>query len=497
VNRHALGGSIVFRRSAAIVAGICLLRAGPPALRAQETHPPIGREAALNLEFPELDFDPPEVRREAIGPDVPVLFLEDHTLPLVTVIARFKGGFGLFPRERYAAATALPGLLRSGGTETMPPDSVDGLLEGLAVSATFGSGGESVFSAVNTLTSTLDEAMQLWTEMLRRPGFDSTEIEVWRGRELESVIRRKDDPRRLAFSEFNRLMYGDHPTGWEMEPSDLEPEDLRLDLLRTLHREIFCPENLILGVTGDITWEEASSRLEALIDRWPPCPGPLPEPPKARIRHEPGVYLIPRDLAQSTVVMAHATEVRQGDTREFFASRIGNAILGNSGFSSRLVSRVRTEEGYAYSASSLWTTPQRSAGIVGAITQTRSETTVAALRLILRTIEEMAEAPPAQEEVDQAVAQAVNGFVFNFQRPSQIVSRQMLYMAREMPENWLERYLQGIQGVTPAQVRKVFDDHVRPEDMTILILGDPDAFDGGLDEIGDVRIWEVAGLDGG
>jgi predicted Zn-dependent peptidase len=50
-------------------------------------------------------------------------------------------------------------------------------------------------------------------------------------------------------------MYGDHSVGWEMAPSDLEPEDLTEDRLRWVHRRVVCPENLILGVTGDVTWE--------------------------------------------------------------------------------------------------------------------------------------------------------------------------------------------------------------------------------------------------
>lgn len=482
------------RRSAAAVAyavvAVPAVLAAP--LVAQDA-PPIGRDAALALRYPALSFEPPQIRLEHLAGNVPVLFLEDHRLPLVSIFARFKGGYGLFPRERYAAATALPALLRNGGTTGLSPDSVDRRLESLAVSTSFGSGGESMFASINVLTSVLDEAVSLWADILQRPRFDSAQVEVWRGRELESVLRRLDDPRRLAFSEFNRLMYGDHPTGWEMDAADLDPEDLRPELLRAIHSEVFCLDNLVLGVTGDIGWDVARSRLEELIAGWPPCPGPLPDPPLPQIRREPGVYLIPRDLNQSTVVMAHATEVRRSDTEEYFASRIGNAILGNSGFSSRLLSRVRTEAGYAYSASSLWTTPRRAPGLVGAITQTRSETTVAAIRLVLETIAQMTEAPPSAEEVALAIDQTVNGFVFNFENPSQVVSRQMLYLAQELPRDWLQQYVDGIQAVEPEDVGDVFARHVDPDDMIILVVGQPEEFDAPLEALGNVRIWNVPG----
>ena len=108
-------------------------------------------------------------------------------------------------------------------------------------------------------------------------------------------------------------------------------------------------------------------------------------------------------------------------------------------------------------------------------------------------MEEMRETPPGQDEVDQIVAQMVNGFVFNFQDPSQIVSRQMFYLAQGLPEDWLERYLEGIQRVDRNSVREVFRRHVHPDEMTILIVGNPEDFDLPPEVLGEVRIWTVGG----
>jgi len=90
----------------------------------------------------------------------------------------------------------------------------------------------------------------------------------------------------------------------------------------------------------------------------------------------------------------------------------------------------------------------------------------------------------------------VNGFVFNFQDPAQIVSRQMFYLAQGLPEDWLERYIEGIQRVRPPEVRQVFRQNVRPGEMIILILGNPEEFDAPPDVLGPVQIWEVEGVSG-
>lgn len=458
-----------------------------PSLEAQA----VGREVAEGLVFEDIRFDPPDPELHEVA-GVPVFFIEDHSVPLVSVFASFKGGYARFGRSHYAAATALPSLLRYGGTRTLPPDSVDKILEHYAIQTSFGTGGESVTATVNTLTEHLPRALDLWAELLRDPGFDADQVEIWRGRAVEQIRRRPDNPQGLAFSEFNRLLYGDHPIGWEMDLDDLGPDALSEERLREVHGRILCPGQLTLGASGDVTWPELEAQLEAILSDWPPCGEELPRSPEPDIRREPGVFLIPRELEQSVIVMAHPTGVRMGENPDYFAAQIGNSILGSGGFSSRLLTRVRTEEGYAYSASSLWTMPRRYDGLLGAITRTRPENTVPAIELILETMREMAAGPPTDDEVRTSVDRIVNGFVFNFETPAQIVSRRMFYLAQELPADWLERYLSGVQGVTAAAIHTIFAEHLRPEAMTILIVGDPERIGReALQSLGPITIWDV------
>lgn len=461
----------------------------PMPLLAQEP-PSGGRAAAEALAYPELDFTPPQAEVHTVG-GVEVFHLHEPTFPLVDVFLRIRGGFGHFPREHYAAFTAMSALLRGGGTRALPPDSVDVRLEALALQTSFGGGGGSQTSSVNTLRASLDEALELWTSILLTPRFDADQVEVWRGQELETVRRRLDEPGRLAYSEFNRLLFGDHPVGWEMTEDDLSPERFNPEALRWAHARVFCRDNLMLGVAGAVTWDEIRPRLEALVARWPACAEPVPEAPQPEILEEPGVWLIPRPLPQSTIVLAHPVPLRQEDSSEFASSRIANLILGGGGFSSRLMTRVRIEEGFAYAVSSLWTTPERYDGLVGATLQTGSGTTVAAIQSVLEVLEEMRESPPRPEEVEEAVGAMVNGWAFNFESSTQVVARQMAYRASGLPDDWLTRYLDRIQQVTPADVQEVVRTFVRPGDMSILIVGDPEAFDLPAGTLGPVRILDL------
>lgn len=470
-----------------VLAGALVASSTPPAAGQTTT----GRDVVEALAFGPLTFEQPTVTGHEVA-GVRVLVLEDHDLPLVSVYAYFRGGYGIFDREYYAPAMGLPSLLRYGGTTTLAPDSVDEMLEYYAIQTSFGTGGGSITSTVNTLTEHLGVAIGLWEDLLTSPGFDEDEIEVWRGSALEGVLRRTDDPTRLAFSEFNRLMYGDHPIGWEMSEADLAPERVAGDRFRRVHRDIVCRDNLVLGVTGDASWSDVETLIEGLVERVRPCREDLPEAPLPDVRQAPGVFLIEKDVEQAVIVMAHATDVRLADDPAYFSAVLGNSILGGGGFSSRITRRVRTEEGYAYSATSLWTTPRKYEGLLGAVTGTSPENTVPAIRVILETMEELRASPPTDAEVVTTVDRIVNGFVFNFDTPGQIVSRMMYYLAQDLPEDWLDRYWRGVQEVTPASIQRVFGENLRPDEMTILVVGDPDRIGReALSELGAVTVLEI------
>ncbi len=455
-----------------------------------EAAAPFGRAAVEALEFPPLEFEPPSPERFELSNGVTVFLLEDHALPLVSLQARFEGGTSSFGREDLGAATGLGGLLRTGGTDSLPPDSVDALVEFYALDVGFGTGGQSSTASLGTLRQHFERGVALWADLIRNPRFDDERVDVWRERELEFVRRREDNPAFHAATEFNRILYGDHPVGWVLGEEDLQPDDVDDATLHRLHRAIYCPGNATFGVTGDIGRAEATRLLEEAFAGWEACSGELREPPDPDIREGAGVFFIQRDLNQSTVYMAHGGGVTRSSDRDYFASRIANRILGGGGFTSRIMNQVRSEHGYAYSAASFWNAPADHEGAFGAQTATRSESTIAAIELIQQIMADLGRAPPEAEEVQTAIDDVVNGFVFNFENPASIVSRQMYYHVEEMPSDWLERYIEGIQQVTPEDVQQVAERYIDPGRLTILILGDEAALDQDPAVLGEVTRLE-------
>lgn len=471
---------------AALALSACALRGpghgGAPAL------PFVGLEAVRQLEYPPLEFDPPEPERFELSNGVTVFFLRDETLPLLDLLVNVRGGYSYFGREDYAAAAGLLPLMRNAGTRTFSPDSLDAHIDFHALGLSTSTDGARMVLRVNGLRRQLDLVVDLWSEILLEPRFDSAAVERWRVRELEAVRRRGDFPGSLAVLEFNHVMYGDHPTGWMMKESDLSTQRVSAARLRDLHGRMVCPENAIVGAAGDVDRDTLRAALERALKGWTPCAEALPEPPAPSLRPDPRVYVIPSSLPQSTVVVGQPGGVRVEESSDYFASRLANWIIGGSSFTSRLMTRVRTEAGLAYSASSVWGAARDHERILGAITHTASERTVDAARLVIATLADARTAPPTADEVALAQDAIMNGFVFGFGNSAQVVARQVGYLAEGLPADWLTRYFRGIRAVGTEDVARVIRRHLHPEDFTILIVGDTTAFDAG--ELGPVTVLD-------
>jgi zinc protease len=446
--------------------------------------PPVGLDRVQRLRFPPLRFDPPEPERFQLSNGATVIYLRDPTLPLIDIFITLKGGYVYEGREYYAASGALLPLMRNGGTATVTADSLNALIDFHALGLSTSTDGSRMSLGISGLSRQLELAVDLWSDILLRPRFDADATERWRVRELEAVRRRVDFPGSLAVVEFNRLFFGDHPNGWIMAESDLSPDRLSVPRLRALHRRVVCPDRAVIGAAGDVSRERLRQALEDAFTGWEPCGDELQPPTPPTLRADPTVYVIHRAIPQSTVVVGQPGGVLMDESPDYFASRVANWVIGGSGFTSRLVSRLRTEEGLAYSAASIWGSARTYERIFGAITHTKTESTVPAARAMLETLSGAREDPPTTEEVELAREAIVNGFVFGFESPVQVVARQVTYESDGLPTDWLERYLAGVRNVDSTAVESVIRRTVHPDAFTILIVGDTTAFDAG--ELGPV-----------
>src|SRR3989442_10740419 len=220
------------------------------------------------------------------------------------------------------------------------------------------------------------------------------------------------------------------------------------------------------------------ARLERVFRGWAKCPPGLRPMPPVQFARGPRVVLVEKDVNQTNIRMGHAGGVRVGNTPDYFAAQVADFLLGGGGgFNSRLLQRVRSDSGFAYSVFSNWGADTKREDVFFTGAQVRAEKTVAALALMRNIIGSMATQPVTAQDVKLAQDNEVNSFVFQFQNAGQIVGQQLRYAVDGLPANWFDLYLKGIQAVTPDQVRQGSEKYLHPDRLITVVVGKSSPFD--------------------
>jgi zinc protease len=447
-----------------------------------------GRAAPpANLTFPPLEFKLPKAEVTTLPNGMKLYLLEDHELPLVEATAYIRTGAVYVPEARTGLASLFGATLRSGGTRSRKPEEMDAVLDRIAASVSTGVSNEYATASLSVLKQDLDLGLAIFADVLMNPEFREERLKIDQAQLLEGIRRRNDDPHSIAFREFNKLLYGPkHPYGWE--PTVESVSRLTRQDLIDFHRRYYHPNNVMLAVSGDFRRADLIARLNQAFAGWKPAKMTWPEVPPVRPSASRGeasrqVYLVPKVVPQSSIVLGNLGVSRHDPDR--IPMEVLNYILGQGGFSSRLVREIRSNRGLAYSVGSLFSINAQ-AGAIGAYSFTRADATAQATGLMLEILEGIRKDPVPAEELQAAQQALVNSFVFRFESSHEVVTQQAIYDYLEYPRGWLEQYPRRVQGVTSQDLLRVAQKHLHPDRALMVVVGDAAKFDAPLSRFGAV-----------
>jgi predicted Zn-dependent peptidase len=447
-----------------------------------------GSELVRRMSFPPIQISVPRVGREVdrrvLGNGIILYLAEDRSLPVLDVSTVFRAGSLHETAARPGVAQFTASQLRNGGTARRTAEALNEELEVLGASIEASASAEAVSLSLSALAKDSDRALELLSEAIRQPAFGEKSLQIFRGRVVEDLRRLADNPAQLLAREFTRTLYTEaHPLGRPLTPA--QAEAIQAEDLRDHYRRLIRPNNMLMAVVGDFHREEMAARIQALFGDWPPGPLDLPSPPEVQPRFERGVYIIPRNLAQASLALGHFGVNRFNPDR--YAIELMDAILGGGGFSSRIMDRIRTEEGLAYSVGTSFPTGTRDISLFRATAQTKNENVPRAVDAILEEMHRMQRQPVSQEELDRAKEAIINSFVFRFTSRFGVVMQLMMLEFNGYPSDYLDTLLDRYRAVTVADVQRVAREYLHPDASTILIIGDPTKFESAMRIFGPVH----------
>lgn len=440
------------------------------------------------LVFPSLEFQLPAASqfREVLPSGMVVYIAEDRMLPTFDMIVLIRTGGAFDPPAKAGLASLTGEQLRDGGMEKLSPEDLDERVEFLAATLSSRIGDERGSASLAVLSKDIDEGLALLVDMLRHPRFDEERLRKAKERALQNIKRRNDATRTIEAIEWGFLMDGaDHYSNRYRSSESIKA--ITRDDLVAFHRKYYHPGNMMVSVAGDFDRQEMLKKIEKAFGDWP-VGEPAPKTFAAPV-HEPvpGVYMVDKqEVNQGRVSIGHKSIMR--GTPDEFALRLMNAILGGSGFQSRLVAKVRSDEGLAYSVFSQFGQGVYYPDSFRCAFQSKSNSCAYATKLVLDEIERIRSEKVGQEEFDNAVSLLVEFF------PQRFPSRMSLlrtYLADEYtgraPAYW-QTYVEQLKSVTLDDVLRVAGEYLHPDRLVILAVGETEALlAGGTDKAPDLR----------
>lgn len=412
----------------------------------------------------------------------PLVFLaEDHTLPLVEIALALRVGSFLDPPGKVGLASLTGALVRRAGTTEIEAAELDVRIDHLGARLDSFAGITRGGASLSAPTWVLDEALELFVEILREPGFQMEQLRAAKDNLRESMRRRNEDPLEILEREWEWLMFGDRH--FSTLPLTLESVEAitRQDLV-THHRRHWRPEDMLVAVSGDFDRKKLIARLEELFSDWPPnddpasgqaALAPVPWPPAGPPAGVgPGLFHVEADTPQAKVALGHraASRLDWADP-DRFALDVALEILGGTGAISRLAGRLRTAEGLVYRASAVFEVGTFWPEYFHAFFDTDSRNAARAIDLALEEIERLRTQSIHPRELEVVKQTLLSRLRLSFDTAEEISGRFAEDQLLGRPHSYWESYRKGIEQVTIDDVRRAARQFLLPDKLVFLVVG--------------------------
>lgn len=419
-----------------------------------ETPPPPGPARELAL---------PAVETYQMPNGLTVTLVPFGSVPKVTLSLRVRAGW--LDEDKPGVADLMTDLMNEGAAGLSPADlarRAGGMGGGIGVSG----GRESVSAGIDVLSEHAADAVALLADVIRRPDLPASELPRLRQDMLRGLAIARTSPSSMAGDAFAKAFLPGHPFGrGNLEPAQVEA--VTIDDIRRFHAEKLGAARAHLYVAGQFDAAAVRRAIEAAFGDWQGGPPPRLRPPVPNDKLK--LVLVDRPGAvQSTLIVA--APLPAADYPDRVTMTVADELLGGA-FTSRITLNLREDKGYTYSPGSSVSYGLR----YGAWTLSADVTaahTGDSLTEIFKEIDRLAhEAPPAAE-LNGKQNSIAGSWVLRTATRSGIVGGLSFYDIQGLPRDELGAYLGKVRGVTPADVSRVIGAYLRPERMTVVVVGD-------------------------
>lgn len=417
------------------------------------------------------------------------VFLVRDPRPLVTFRMMVAGGLGTngtMPGVAQAAA----GLLTKGTARQSAEkfaEEIDFIGGSISASAT----EDAIEVNAGGLKSQAPRILELFAEAVRSPAYAAAEVEKYKQEQIAGLRAEMAQSEWLATQGVKRVLYGSTPYGQVL--TDKAIAKLTPEAVSNYYKTYFVPGNAMVAVVGDYSVAELRKMMEAAFGDWPKGGRPVVARPAFPERKGRRIILIDRPSAvQSAVRIVGGGPVFNDPQRP--KTTILNTILGG-GSTGRLYMNLRETHGYTYGAYSGFDA-NLYAGHFIASADVRNSVTDSAVTEMLREIERIQKEDISRAELERTVQAAEGTFLLSVADPNVTAQRVLFTRQYGMPKDYYRNLLGVYRSASTGDLKDLARRYLRPEDLTIVVVGKASEVRPKLEKLGTVEVWTADQLGG-
>ena len=430
-------------------------------------------------------FTPPTPRRHRLANGLEVLAMEKRGIPAVA--------FGLILKTGAAGdPVALPGLapfttsMLQEGTTTRSSRQIAEEFESMGSQLSASTGRERTVLNSETLSRQLPAALEIMADLVQNPTFPEEELGRIRTERLTAQRRMRDDPTALAGRVSSPLLYGrETPYGHPLGGTEDSLQGISRDDLTGHFRGSFGPSTATLIVVGDISLEDAVKQAEEHLGGWRDngeSASPVDGAWDTSANGASKIYLLDKPGAAQSVIRAGFVSVPRSHP-DYYALVLLNQLFGGQ-FTARLNMNLRQDKGYSYGYRS-WFEWHSQSSLLLAGGGVETNVTREAVQETLKEFNDIRSGRPVtEEEFESAKAALLRQFPASFETPWQAIEQLAQVVSFDLPDDYYLSLTANIEGVTLDDVRRVAQEHLLTDRLTLLVVGDREVIEPGLSELG-------------
>jgi zinc protease len=425
--------------------------------------------AALAVETPPTpsapkNFQVPEKSERNLGNGLQLTFVEFGRIPKTAITAVVRAG-NLNEGDNTWLADVTGELMKE-GAGARDANQIAETAASMGGSVNLSVGPDQTSVSLDVLSEHGEDAVGLIADLLRRPTLPESELARIKRDFGRQLALSRSEPDSLANEAFLAMLYPNHPYG-KLYPTEAQLAGYSIDQVRAFHRDNFGAARTHIYVAGRFDRGKIERAIEQGFGDWAAGPAPLVSPPTGVSKRQ--LRLIDRPGAPQSTIFLGLPAIDPSQA-EYLQLSLTNSVLGGE-FSSRITSNIRENKGYAYSPQSALDVQYRTGYWIQQADVT-TEHTGDSLKEIYAEIDRLQRESPSTQELTGMKNYRAGIFVLQNATRGALIGQLAFMDLHGLPDDYLTHLVERIYAVTPDQVSAAARKYIRPEDMTLVIVGD-------------------------